>query len=345
VSWQRVRGHEDLAQAFQRVVQRGRLAHAYLFTGPEGVGKKRFAVELAKAILCEKPKPGAFEGCDTCPACLQVNAGTHPDFTVAVKPEDKHEFPIEVMREVCQRFSLKSARGKGKVAIIDDADDLNEESANCFLKTLEEPPQRSVILLIGTSPDRQMATILSRCQIVNFSPLPSSIVVELLRQDGVQDETLLPRLAVLGEGSPGNARALSDPALWEFRGLLLSWLAEPRPDGVALGKKWSEFVEEAGKEGAMQRQRASLCIGLLLSLLQDALRLSLGVEPRLADAEERKALATLAQRLDSEQLLDLIERCLEGDMHVDRRVQLVLLLEALTDALAERLQRNVQSAN
>ena len=340
MSWQRVRGHEALVRSFQRVVGRGRLAHAYLFTGLRGVGKKLFATELARALLCERSggdAAAALDACDVCPACIQVDAGTHPDFLCAGRPEESLEFPIEVMRDVCQRFSLKSARGRGKVVLIDDADDLNEESANCFLKTLEEPPPRSVLILIGTSPDRQLPTILSRCQLVPFGPLPTAEVAALLRSGGVEDPALIDRLLPLSEGSPGIAHALSDPALWEFRKTLVQSLTAARLNSVELARQWTRFVEEAGKESAAQRQRASLCLGLLLSLLQDALRVSLGAAPRLTDAEDQHALQTLAQRLDPERLLGLIERCLEGDFHIDRRVQLVLVLEALTDAVGQRL--------
>src|SRR5579864_7663912 len=154
------------------------------------------------------------------------------------------------MRELCQDLSLKPARGRGKVAIVDDADDLNEESANCFLKTLEEPPPRSVLILIGTSPDRQLATIRSRCQVVHFFPLPAELVAEILRAPGVEDDKLIERLVHLSDGSPGQARALADPALWEFRRKFLKALSQPPFDNVALGQSWIQFVEEAGKESA-----------------------------------------------------------------------------------------------
>jgi DNA polymerase III subunit delta' len=345
VSWQRVRGHDALVRAFQRVVQRGRLAHAYLFTGQTGVGKKLFATELARALLCERPRAdlsgrsSAFDACDRCPACIQVEAGTHPDFQSVRRPDEALEFPIEVMRELCQRFSLKSARGRGKVVIIDDADDLNEESANCFLKTLEEPPPRSVLILIGTSPDRQLSTIVSRCQVVNFAPLPPGEVASLLRAGGIEDEGLLQRVLPLSEGSPGVARALSDPALWEFRRSLVRILITPRVNSVELARQWNRFVEEAGKESAAQRQRASLCLGLLLSFLQDALRVAVGSEARLTDPEDQAALQFLAGRLEPERLLELMERCLEGDFHIDRRVQLGLALEALSDTLGRQMDR------
>src|SRR5438270_3335729 len=200
MAWFRVRGHTAVVRLFAEAWRRGRLAHAYLFAGPPGVGKRLFADELARALLCENPPAGRLEACDQCPSCLQVAAGTHPDFFVAVKPEDKLEFPIDVMRELCQSLSLKSARGRGKVAIVDDADDLNEESANCFLKTLEEPPPRSVLVLIGSSADRQLPTIVSRCQVIRFAPLPDPLVAELLRARGVEDAALLGRLVRLAAG-------------------------------------------------------------------------------------------------------------------------------------------------
>src|SRR5207247_3686112 len=165
MSWQRVRGHEAQILAFSRAVARGRLAHAYLFTGAPGIGKRVFAGELAKALLCEHPSPPtpvpsgervasrALEACDQCESCTLFDAGTHPDYFTVARPEDKNELPIEVMRELCRGFSLKPARGRAKVALLDDADDLNDQAANCFLKTLEEPPPRSVFFLVGTSPE------------------------------------------------------------------------------------------------------------------------------------------------------------------------------------------------
>ncbi|HZU37697.1 MAG TPA: DNA polymerase III subunit delta' [Gemmataceae bacterium] len=337
MSWQRVRGHDHLVQAFDQARRRRRLAHAYLFAGPPGIGKRLFATELAKTVLCENPPAGRFEACDQCAGCLQIEAGTHPDFFVYQRPEDKHELPIEMMRALSRDLALKPARGRGRVAIIDDADDLSEEAANCFLKTLEEPPPGSLLILIGTSPELQLSTIVSRCQVVRFAPLSESLITELLRSQPLEDTALIPRVARLSGGSMGKAVALADPSLWDFRHRLLEALTAAKMDRVQLAESWNQFIEEAGKESASQRQRAALVLGLVIDFLNQALLLRIGKAPHEDDVTEKKLLKALSDRLDAESMLQLLERCLEADMQIDRRAQLGLVIEALVDALGQQI--------
>ncbi len=337
MAWQHIRGHDALVEGFRRAVRRGRLAHAYLFTGPAGVGKRLFAVELAKSLLCEKSVEGSLQACDHCPSCIQVEAGTHPDFYTAVRPSELQEFPIDLMRQLCQSFALKSARGRGKVILIDDADDLNEEAANCFLKTLEEPPPRSVLILIGSTPDRQLQTIVSRCQVIRFAPLSPELVDELLQAQGIDDAALRARLVRLSAGSPGMAKELADPALWDFRRDLLAGLTKTPIPSVDLSHKWMDFVEEAGKESAAQRRRAQLVLRLIIDFLDDALTVAMNGTPRRTEADEHAGLEALARRAGPDRLLEALERCLEADRQIDRRVQLVLILEGLMDALGQKL--------
>lgn len=334
MSWQRVRGHEAVVAAFQDAVRRGRLAHAYLFTGPPGIGKRAFAGELAKALLCANRPPGRVEACDRCAECLLVGAGTHPDFLTLARPEDKVELPIDRVRDFCEVLSLKPARRPHKVAIVEDADDFNAESANCFLKTLEEPPPNSLLLLVATDAERLLPTVVSRCQVVHFAPLAGPVVEELLRAEGVEASAAR-RLARLSGGSPGRARDLADPALWDFRAELLGGITEVPVDSVRLARRWAEFVAEAGKEGGPQRRRASLVLGMLLEFLNDALRVSVGASPKYAEPGEADLLDRMSSIAGPEKLLRLIDRCTEADAQVDRRVQLVLVLEAMVDALGE----------
>jgi DNA polymerase-3 subunit delta' len=335
VGWQRVRGHDALIEGFRRVVARGRLAHAYLFIGPAGVGKRLFASELARALLCERPA-APLTACDACPACAQVAAETHPDYHFAAKPAESLEFPIDLMRAVCGGFTLKPARGRGKVVVIDGVDDFNDESANCFLKTLEEPPPRSVLVLVGSNPERQLPTIVSRCQVVRFAPLAEAVVRDLLAGHGVPAGDL-DRLVRLAGGSPGLALALADPALWAFRDAFLDGLTRRPPDAAALAKEWYAFVEKAGKDSASQRGRAQLVVRLLVDFFDDVLSAAHGGPARRTGPEDGARVRALAGRHGPEQILSLLDRCLEADAQIDRRVVLVVALEALLDALAQKM--------
>lgn len=335
--WTRIRGHDAVVQEFTQAFRRGRLGHAYLFTGPPGVGKRLFATELAKTILCANATPEKWEACGKCTSCTLMDAGTHPDLITARRPEDKNEVPIETVRELCRLLSLKPARGHGKVAILDDADDLNPYSANSFLKTLEEPPPDSVLILIGTRSDLQLPTIVSRCQVIHFAPLVDDVIADLLRAQDIEDASLIKRAVRQSGGSPGQALALADAELWDFRRTLVQSLTAAKFDGTELARQWLEFIEKAGKESALQRRRANLTLRLLIDLLADALRLSASAPARGAEPEETAMLQKLADRLGPDVLHELVNRCLEADVQVDRYVQLVLVIEALTDAMAQRM--------
>ncbi len=316
------------------------MAHAYLFSGPTGVGKRLFAQELAKALLCEAPdKPAnVLEACGQCAACALVDANTHPDLFTVRRPEDKNVFPLETMLELCANFSMKSARGHGKVGILDDADDLNQESANCFLKTLEEPPPRSVFILIGTSVDRQMPTIQSRCQVVRFSPLPEDAVRAILQEHGVDDAALRERLVRLADGSPGQALALADTELWAFRQKLLDGLTRRKIDTPGLAKNFTLFVEEAGKDTALQRRRALLMLRLIIEIFTNVLALSLDAGDQNVNPDDLSILQILSRRAPTEKILAVLERCLEAEPQLNRYVQISLVLEALIDALGQLLE-------
>jgi DNA polymerase-3 subunit delta' len=334
MTWGPVRGHAEIVRAFDAAWRKGRLGHAYLFAGPAGVGKHTLAREIGRALLCETLGK-TLAACGQCASCSLANAGTHPDLILAARPEEKVDVPIEVVRGVIENLSLKPARGGRKVAILDDADDLNAQSANALLKTLEEPPPGSVLFLIGgPTPERQYRTILSRCQVVPFTPLRREHVIELLKANEVTDEARLDRLVRVAGGSIGQALALDDETLWQFRKTLLDAVAGPTFDAFELATKWNQYVEEAGKEGGVRRRRASLVLKLLIGLLLDAQRVTHGVKPLVADSTESRTLSRVAERLGPEKLMTWIDRAAEADLQVDRKVQLELVIEAFADSLA-----------
>jgi DNA polymerase-3 subunit delta' len=325
VAWASIRGHAVNAERLQAAHRRGRLGHAWLLVGPPGIGKRTFAREFAKALLCETGS-GELAACDACPSCKLVDAETHPDLLVARKPEDKQEFPIDTMREFLQAMGLKPGRGRRKVGFIEDAGDFNEESANAFLKTLEEPPPGSMMLLRAESLESQLSTILSRCQPLRFQPLSQSDVKAVLLDRGVTS-SVAEELAKRAGGSVGRALALNDPALAEFRKQMLEMLVRQPFPGAIFADRWIKFFEEAGKDSTAQRQRVSLMLRLLADDLRAALRSTVGVE---SDCE----LRPLTDRLGPERTMNLLEAVLDADKQVEQRVKLELVLELLSDRIA-----------
>ncbi len=326
MGWQAIRGHDAARDQLRAAFVAGRLAHGFLFVGPAGVGKHAFATEFTKALLCERP-PAPLTACDLCPACKQVAAGSHPDLFTVRTPDDKHELPVEVMRNFCIGLGRKATRGGRKVGLVETADELNEESANCFLKTLEEPPAGTVLVLLGESADAQLPTIRSRCQTVRFRPLADADVRAVLLDHGV-DPGRVSQLVALAGGRPGQAVALADEAVWAFRASLLDQLTDTRPDGPRLATELMKFVEEAGKESAAQRERAAVAVSLIAEVLRDALRASVG-------ADGLPAVRALGERLGPDKLTDLLDACLTAGEHIGRRVQLVLMAELLADRLTK----------
>jgi len=346
MSWNEIIGHEELVERFRRSAARHRLAGTYLFVGPAGIGKRTFALKLAQALLCETVPEEQFEPCGECPGCTQVKALTHPDLDVVGRPEDKNFIPIETfigdrehrMREgLCHRISLKPYRGNRRVAIIDDADDLNIEGANCLLKTLEEPPSRAVIVLLATSVQKQLPTIRSRSQIVQFQPLAIPVVARLLVERSlVSDPEKAQQLAELSEGSIQTALDMSDPGLLEYRGQFLEGLTATDGDSVALAKQLNAFVEEAGKEAPPRRRRLRQVIAVAASYYRQIIRCLAGAgpvgDPQLVAAAERGANQWKGDMLAA---ITCLERCLDADQQVASNAHAVTLVDCFVDDLME----------
>jgi DNA polymerase-3 subunit delta' len=163
---------EQAVALLQRSLERGRLAHAYLFTGHQLEELESLARVLAKTVNCQKPvKVGgvAVDCCDECLSCQKINHENHADIHW-VRPESKSRIvTIEQMRELMREIQLKPTEAEFKVAVIVAADRLNPQAANAFLKTLEEPPAKSILILLSTEPQRLLETILSRCLRLNFA--------------------------------------------------------------------------------------------------------------------------------------------------------------------------------
>jgi DNA polymerase III subunit delta' len=197
-------GQDKAVMILSKTIRRGRIPSSYLFTGESGIGKKLTAINLVKTLNCltlqEFPitKGGetdeysleneghgeAIDACDRCDSCKKIDKGIHPDFLL-ITPESG-QIRVEEIRTIDDRLSLKAFEGRFKIVIVDDADTMNQYAANAFLKTLEEPPENSLIILIASRPDRLPDTIRSRCSRINFTPLSQNacgtVIEKVLKQ-------------------------------------------------------------------------------------------------------------------------------------------------------------------
>ena len=279
-----------------------------------------------------------LDPCEECPGCLQVEAGTHPDLIEAGKPEDKHELPISVIRELCDQFALKPARGTHKVAIVDDADDLNEEASNAFLKTLEEPPPGAVLDLdrhLGRDSARDDRLAVPGRAVRPACPSPRSPPCSWNKGSRATRPTR--------RGWPRSAKAASAaPSAWptpSSSGSVADLIDELAADhgfqAPELAHRLLAYIKQAGKESVDQRRRASLLIGELARFFRGVLWQTAGLAPPCPDPADRRAADALAARLEPEDVLVLADRCIEADYHLARRLYMPLILESLMHDLGK----------
>jgi len=239
-------GHDYPKSLIGRLLQTGLLSHAYLFEGPDGIGKRLLALEFAKGLNCERSKPDA---CNECPACHRVNSGNHPD--IVQLTASGTFIKIEQIREIQSSVYLKPFMGRKKVYVIDEADRMNTEAANCFLKTLEEPPADSLLILITSRPFSLLSTIVSRCQRLRFRPLTSSQIEQyLISKRGVSGEDAK-MLAVTSLGCLGQALEVSvdevRDELAEFASLLSPTVLQHPAMITEAASRWSADIETTKK--------------------------------------------------------------------------------------------------
>jgi len=209
-----LQGQEAAEEAFEAARTRGRLHHAWLLTGPEGVGKATFAYRAARRLLGAPADPsrGVLGVDPTHPVARQVAARSHPDLLVLERegPDGKPRkvIPVDDARRLAEFFSKSPATAAHRVAIVDAADDLNVNAANAILKTLEEPPPRGVLLMTSHSPGRLLPTIRSRCRRLAFQALGVDLTAEFVsaRTDANPEDAL--RIAQMADGAPGLALSL-----------------------------------------------------------------------------------------------------------------------------------------
>ena len=300
-------GNEQVKHTLRRLIALGRVPNSLLFAGDEGVGKRQFAIELARAFICTVPTAG--EACGICAACSRVDTFVIPDPTDKNKDEFKKVFfgkhsdvgkvvtykrtiLVDAIRDLEKSANFRPFEASARFFIIDDADKMNDESSNALLKTLEEPPSTTHIFLITSRPDSLLPTIRSRCQTLRFAPVAADEIERFLIDDRAftHDEARL--AARLARGSIGRAVSINVVQFRERRMRMLGVIrnAVETGDRAALLRASEEMNDAKNKDNFEEN------LDILEPLIHDVwtLRVS-GDGSRLVNTDLSSELATLAE--------------------------------------------------
>ncbi len=250
-SFSQILGQERAKKFLKNVMTREMIPHAYLFTGIPGVGKTSTAMALAMALNCNKPVEG--EGCTGCIACRQVRSGNSPDFLIIARRPDKKNILIEQIQEFNRKLGF-APFGRYRVSVVQQAETMTAEAANCLLKTLEEPPAGNIIILNAVEPLELLPTIVSRCQRVPFQPLPLKDMSKWLVQKKDMDEETAGVLARISGGSLGRVLKMRESDFEEKRQKWLQMIL--KLPGLSKEKGFQmamECADEAKKIGVLSK--------------------------------------------------------------------------------------------
>jgi DNA polymerase-3 subunit delta' len=322
-------GQNRAVRLLRQAVASGKVAHAYLFVGPDGVGKRTVALELAKAMNCQHPLPDGG-ACDTCISCRKIAADPviHPD-VMMVSPEGRF-IKTDQMKAMQEEMYARPNEGKARVAIVDSADRLNAEAGNRVLKLLEEPPGFAELILLTSNLSGVLPTIISRCQVVNFPPLSTDDVTKALRDQLGLDGAQARLFASLSGGSIGHAAAMAkDPEVTRRRDQSYDLLRQlPSLDDLALISQ-AEALEK-------EKENLDEMLELLTAWLRDALILAqTGSDQLVINADRLQHVRHLANAYGSSGLLSMVSAVVDVRGQLQRNANARLALDVLLLRLGE----------
>ncbi len=311
-----ISGHEQQKNILRRALQEGRIAHAYLFEGPEGVGKRLLALAFARALLCERGN-----GCGDCPACRKIDHNNHPD--IHILEADDASVKIDRIRDLQRELALFPLEGGYKICLFDNADNMTPGAANALLKTLEEPQANTLLILLTAHPDSMLPTIRSRCQRLPFHGLPKKQLAEILMRRLELDEAAANILAALSEGSLKKALGQNRRLYLEKRQKLIQSLS-------ALSSASTIPAFSFAEELAQEKELLPDILDIFSAYYRDILLLKHGrPEHELVNQDMLEALYRQSRRLSTQTLLKILNILETARYHLVRNVNRQLALEVM----------------
>ena len=304
------------------LLARNPLPPASIFEGPDGIGKRAAALALAAMANCRQRVD--HELCGSCSSCVKAEAGNHPDITLFV-PE-KNVIKIDMMRELSREAYYRPFEGQARFFIVDEAEKMTEEAANSLLKTLEEPPASSHLVLVTAFPHRLLSTIRSRCQTFTFRPLSRPEIVAYLSAVGRAENSEL--RAAFANGSIGKALSLKLEEFIRDRDLVLdlfrAWTASGSFEEVFKRTEASPL-----KADLKNRDRTKDLLELLHSLTEDLYFILTGTPERLVNLDRRSELDKLSRQLTLDAIGNLLYHIAQSHWDVDHYVSPLMSFETL----------------
>jgi len=319
-------GNEDIVRRFSVLLKRDRMAHAYLFVGPQGSGKKATAFAVAQLVNCDGPNVTA-EGrsCGECPSCRKIQSGNHPDILVMEAEEPGESLKIAAIRELISRSQLRAYEGRFKIFIIIDAENLTIEGGNALLKTLEEPSRDSLLILTTSAPEKIMATVRSRCQLLRFPPLSRGRMARVLADHHAVEGEEMEFLSRFSEGYLGKALALQSDKLFFRKNEIIDNLVLSRNNEAYLKALLSDKVKI--KES----------LEVLLSWFRDLLLIKAGADPAvLTHADRYSDLASLNTQYTFVQVEEIIAEIVNTSRQLEENLNVKIALTLLRDRICLR---------
>ena len=323
-------GHEHAIDILRRTLSAEQVRHAYLFTGPEHIGKGVLVRRFAQTLLCTggiDPRVAPSDPCNNCLACRKVLHGNHPDVHVITRPAEKQFIVIEQIRELQGSAARKTLEGRRNIFIIDGAHDMNPQSANCLLKTLEEPESDVVLLLTVPDAGLLLPTILSRVQLIAMQLLTVSQIKNALVERWEAEPNEAGLIAALAAGRMGWAvQAMEDEEMLEARGEQLDLLTK----ALAANKvQRFDIVQEVVKRFGNDGEKVRGLLELWLLWWRDMVLAANNCLDLTVNVDKRDVLKAQALKLGSTKAEQMIRAILRTQEALDQNVNARLALEVL----------------
>lgn len=325
MTWTQFSQQPRASELLYHSLRNGRLAHAYLFSGPKGAGKKQMALHLAKSLFCQEREADA---CGACVTCRRIDAGNHPD-VLFITP-DGASIKIDQIRALQKEMAMRAVESKHKVYIIEHVDKMTTQAANSLLKFLEEPPAGVLAVLLTEHGHAILPTILSRCQMVQFSPLSADAIAQELFSLGV-----LPGMARVASHITTNVEEAillgQSESFAQLRNLVIQLVQECKQRNSSALFTIHDMLQKSDKS----KEELPLFLDLLILWLRDILYVQVGRHAHLINNDQQDVLQGQALVWTKAELLHGIDLVMETKNRIERNANAQLALERLVLQIQE----------